>query len=296
MNSFVVAWRVSRRLPVSAIGATAWLVAMYGWATHAKPARRLEANLHRVTGLEGRALRRLSRRGMASAARYYAEVLELPRMRREVIDARVRVEGFENVESALEREHGMVAVLGHMGNWDLIGAYATRNVIKITSVAEVLEPRDVYEEFIAFRERLGMQILGHEGGATFRQLLRIVTSEHTLVCLLSDRDLSGNGVEVSMWGHQVRVAPGPAALAQSGRTALVPVSVRYERLHGAGRRAAKSRWGVVMSFDKVLLPEDFTGSDRVKTMSQAWADSVARGIAAHPEDWHMLQRFGWVEA
>lgn len=296
MNAFVVAWRVSRRLPVSAIRATAWLIAMYGWATQAKPTRRLEENLHRVTGLEGRALRRLSRQGMASAARYYAETLELPRMRGEVIDARVRMEHFEDVESLLERETGMVAVLGHLGNWDLIGAYACRNFIKITSVAEVLEPRDVYEEFIAFRERLGMQILGHEGGATFRQLLRIVTSQQTLVCLLSDRDLSGSGVEVSMWGQQVRVAPGPAALAQSARTELVPVSVHYERLRGARRRAAKSRWGVVMSFHNVLLPEDFTGSDRVNTMSQAWAESVASGIAAHPEDWHMLQRFGWVEA
>ncbi len=31
-------------------------------------------------------------------------------------------------------------------------------------------------------------------------------------------------------------------------------------------------------------------------MSQAWADVVgSTAIAAHPEDWHMLQRFGWVE-
>jgi KDO2-lipid IV(A) lauroyltransferase len=296
MNAFVVAWRVSRHVPVSVVRGTAWLVAMYGWVRRAKPARRLEQNLHRVTGLEGRALRRLSRRGMASAARYYADVLELPRMSGAVIDARVRMEGFEEIEWIFERDGGTVAVLGHSGNWDLIGAYACRNIIKITSVAEVLEPRDVYDEFVAFRENLGMQILGHEGGSTFRQLLRITKSEHTLVCLLSDRDLSGSGVEVSMWGQAVRVAPGPAALALAAHTALVPVSVRYERLKGARRRAAASRWGIVMTFGDVLLPEDFTGSDKVVAMSQAWAQSIARGISEHPEDWHMLQRFGWVEA
>ncbi|PKQ15243.1 MAG: phosphatidylinositol mannoside acyltransferase [Actinobacteria bacterium HGW-Actinobacteria-8] len=295
MNTFVVAWRVSRRVPVSAIRATAWLIAMYGWVRNVKPARRLEQNLHRVTGLEGRELRRLSRRGMASAARYYSEVLELPRMKGEAIDARVRVEGLDDIEWILEREHGAVAVLGHSGNWDLIGAYACRNIIKITSVAEVLEPREVYDEFVAFRENLGMQILGHEGGATFRQLLRIAMSEHTLVCLLSDRDLSGNGVTVSMWGQQVRVARGPAALAHAAHTALLPVSVHYERLSRARRRAAKSRWGIVMTFGEPLLPEDFTGSDKVGTMTQAWVDPVSRGIAEHPEDWHMLQRFGWVE-
>ncbi|MCB2414086.1 phosphatidylinositol mannoside acyltransferase [Demequina sp. TTPB684] len=296
MNAFVVAWRVSRRLPVSAIRGAAWLIAMYAWLRRAKPSRRLEQNLHKVTGLEGRALRRLSRKGMASAARYYAEVLELPRMTGEVIDARVRMEGFADIEWVFERDNGMVAVLGHSGNWDLIGAYACRNIIGVTSVAEVLEPRSVYDEFVAFREQLGMQILGHEGGSTFRKLLRIATSEHTLVCLLSDRDLSGSGVEVTMWGHRVRVAPGPAALAHGARTVLLPVSVRYERLKGARRRAAKSRWGIVMTFGPVLKPEDFPGSDRVETMTQAWATSLASGIEKHPEDWHMLQRFGWVEA
>lgn len=296
MNAFVAAWRVSRLLPVPAIRASAWTVAMYGWATHAKACRSLERNLSRVTGVEGRGLRRLSRRGMVSAARYYAEVLELPRMTGAAIDARVRVEGLEGVTWVFEREHGAVAVLGHSGNWDLIGAYACRNIITITSVAEVLQPREVYDEFVAFRERLGMQILGHEGGSTFRQLLRITTSEHTLVCLLSDRDLSGSGVMVSMWGQSVRVAPGPAALALAAKTALLPVTVHYERLHGPRRRAAKSRWGIVLTFCEALLPEDFTGSDKVMTMSQAWAQSLAQGIAAHPEDWHMLQRFGWVEA
>lgn len=295
MNAFLLAWRLSRHVPVSVIRAAAWSFAMYGWATRAKPARRLEHNLALVTGLEGKPLRRLVRRGMASAARYYAEILELPRMSGETVDARVRMEGFHDIEWVFERENGMVTVLGHSGNWDLIGAYACRNIITVTSVAEVLEPRDVYDEFVAFREQLGMQILGHEGGATFRKLLRIAKSEHTLVCLLSDRDLSGGGVEVTMWGRQVRVAPGPAALAHAARTVLIPVSVHYERLRGARRRAAKSRWGIVMTFGDVLSPDDFTGSEKVGAMSQAWAAALARGISAHPEDWHMLQRFGWVE-
>lgn len=295
MNAFLRAWRLSRRVPVSVIRSAAWSFAMYGWVTQAKPARRLEQNLHRVTGLEGRRLRRVTRRGMASAARYYAEILELPRMTGEMIDARVRMEGFHEIEWVFERDSGMIAALGHSGNWDLIGAYACRNVIKVTSVAEVLEPRDVYDEFVAFRERLGMQILGHDGGATFRKLLRIAKSEHTLVCLLSDRDLYGHGVEVTMWGQRVRVAPGPASLAHAAGAVLIPVTVHYERLHGARRRAAKSRWGIVMTFGDVLSPEDFTGSEKVGAMSQAWAEALARGISAHPEDWHMLQRFGWVE-
>ena len=58
MNALLVAWRASRILPVSVTRGIAASFAWYGWASKAKPARRLEDNLHRVTGIEGKELRR----------------------------------------------------------------------------------------------------------------------------------------------------------------------------------------------------------------------------------------------
>lgn len=296
MNAFLTAWRASKVLPPRAIRGAAWTLAMYAWATNAKPSRRLEANLERVTGLSGKPLRAVTRKGMASVARYYAEVLELGRMKPETVDARMRMVDFDLAAPFIAEDKGTVAVLGHNGNWDLVGAYACRNIIKVTAVAEVLKPKEVFEEFVALREKWGMRILGHEGGSTFRELIRLARSERTLVCLLSDRDLSGKGVEVQMWGQTVKVAPGPAALAHAAQVALLPVFVSYERLHGARKRAAKSPWGIVMTFGTPLVPDDFPVEGRVEAMSQAWASQMADAISAHPEDWHMLQRFGWVEA
>lgn len=293
MNAFLTAWRVSGKVPVGATRAAASAVAWWAWATHAKPAARLEDNLHRVTGLEGRELRQLSRRGMASVARYYAEVLELGRMKPSQIDARARTHNFEDVREILEGEQPIVAVLSHCGNWDLVGAWAAKNLIPVTAVAEVLEPREVFDEFVAMRERIGITVLGHEGGSTFRQLISLARGDRNLVCLLSDRDISGRGVEVEMWGRGVRVAPGPAAVAAAARTTVMPVMLHYERLHGARRRAAGSRWGVVMTFGPVIDPADFPKDSRVEAVSQAWAGWMGERIAEHPEDWHMLQRFGW---
>lgn len=295
MNAFLVAWRIARWLPMGVIRAVCALAGWWGWLTRAKGARRLEANLAAATGLSGRPLRRLTRQGMASTSRYYAEVLEAPRITPEVIDARVRMDGWERVRSTMSDTTGTVAVLGHLGNWDLVGAYASRNVIQVTAVAEVLKPKEVFEEFLEMRHKLGMRILGHEGGSTFRELIRRTKTERTLVCLLSDRDLSGSGVVVRMWGKAIKVAPGPAALSQATGAPLVPVWVHYERLRGAQRRAAKSRWGTVMVFGEPLWPADFTGDDKVAAMSQAWADQFAPFVTAHAEDWHVLQRLGWVD-
>lgn len=295
MRAFVIAWKVSRFLPVWFIRVCAGTGAWVAWLTHGRGVRRLEDNLNRVTGFEGRTLRKLSRRSMASTARYYAEILELPRLKGAVIDVRVRMTGHEVPKAALEDPGRMIPVLGHSGNWDLVGAFTCRKLAPITTVAEVLEPRKVFEEFVAFRESLGMTIIGHEGSSTFRKLIHAAKERGGVLPLLADRDMSGRGIPVQMWGHTVRVAPGPAALAITTNTPLFPLAVHYERLRGKARRAAKSKWGTVMDFGPVVAVPSGPKDEAVRAMTQVWASYIADGVAEHPEDWHMIERFGWVE-
>ncbi|WP_062517134.1 phosphatidylinositol mannoside acyltransferase [Demequina gelatinilytica] len=295
MNAFLLAFRASRYAPISLTRGLLWSGTMLQWARRSKPARRLEDNLHRVTGLEGDELRRLSRRGMASTARYYSETFELGRMSPATIDARVRVEDADDALARIRAEGRAVLVLSHSGNWDLIGAYACRHIAKVTSVAEVLKPREVFDEFVSLREKVGMRILGHEGGSTFRELIRVGRKEGGILCLLADRDLSGSGVEVEMWGQGVKVAPGPAALAVAIGAPLIPVHIRYERLRGRARWRARSRWGCVLRFGPQIEPGDAPSDDRVGSLSRAWVQFMSEAIREHPEDWHMLQRFGWTE-
>ncbi len=295
MNAFLVAMKASRFFPVWAIRLAAGFGTWLAWCRRGKGVRRLEENYHRVTGLEGRELRRLSRRGMASIARYYAEILELPRMSGDVIDARMRTVGITAAEEAIARDGRMCVVLSHSGNWDLVGAWTCRNLGTVRTVAEVLKPRAVFDEFVRLREKVGMTVLGLEGGSTFRELMAIGMRDGGVIALLADRDLSGSGIEVEMWGHGVRVAAGPAAYAIATKTVLASLHVRYERLHGARRWQARSRWGIVMEFGGMIEVPDAPKKEQIAAMSQEWASFLADRIRTYPEDWHMMQRFGWVE-
>lgn len=295
MNAFVIAWRASRYFPISVIRSVAWVGAVCAWSIRGKAVTRLEENLSKVTGLTGKPLRKLSKRGMKSVASYYAEIFELPRMSLKSIDARVRLEHGAELLDIMETEGRVVIPVSHSGNWDLLGAFAGRNIGHVTSVAEVLKPVEVFDEFVRFREKLGMTIFGHEGSSTFRKLLGAISDEGGVVALVADRDLSGHGINVQMWGHSVRVAPGPAALAAASSSALIPVMVYSERLTGQRRKAAKSRTGKVMKCGPVIRVPDGPKSERVQSMTESWVAYISDEIAAHPEDWHMLQRFGWTE-
>ncbi|WP_061962194.1 phosphatidylinositol mannoside acyltransferase [Demequina flava] len=294
MDPLLTAWRVSRVLPVRAVRVIAEAGARVAWRRGGRVIDRFEDNLHRVTGLEGEALRNVSRAGLESVARYYAEALTIGRMSPKQIDARVRLEGYDEVADLLATsERGVVAALSHSGNWDLVGAYASKHIIPVHAVAEILKPREVFDQFVEMREGLGIHVLGHEGSSTFRKLISLGLKERTLICLLADRDMSGSGIEVDMWGNRVKVAPGPAALSAAISSPIIPVHVFYERLPKERRKRAGSPWGVVLHFGDAIHPEDFEGSGKVEAMTQAWATQLADAIARHPEDWHMLQRFGW---
>ena len=292
-RGYHLAWRIGHRLPGSLVRALTVVGADVAWWRRGSGVRRLEANLARVRPeLDERGLRRLSRAGMRSYMRYFGEAFTLRGLSAEQLAARVRVEGMENVAPHVEAGRQVVIALGHTGNWDLAGAWATTHVAPVTTVAERLKPEELFEEFVAFRESIGLRIIPLTGaGDVFRQLVRVARTGPGLLPLLADRDLTSKGLEVDMFGHRARVAAGPAALAETTGAPLVPASVTYERLRRERRRAAGGPWGVVIRFGaRVEAPADLPRPARVAAMTQGWVDAVAAEIHARPQDWHMLQR------
>ncbi|UFU01584.1 phosphatidylinositol mannoside acyltransferase [Ruania suaedae] len=294
---FSLAWRLVPRMPRPWARGIFDAVAVVAHALRVSGVRQLERNLGRLLpGSTARQLRRLSRRGMRSYLRYYCEAFQLPGMDEAEVDARVRASGHEQVAEVVRSGGSVVLALGHAGNWDLAGAWANRHLGTVTTVAERLEPAELFAEFLAFRESLGMVIVPHErGGGVFRRLLT-AARRPGVVPLLADRDLSATGVEVELevtGRPAVRVAPGPAALALAGGHRLIPVMISYERLTGARRRAARSPWGIHVEFlAEVAVPDrrSADGQVLIRDLTRAWFTAYAARLAQVSQDWHMLQK------
>lgn len=281
-------WRLVRLLPEVLAYPVFDLVADVAWRRRGRGVRRLEANLARARpGMSDQAMRELSRAGMRSYLRYWCDAFRLPTWSHLRLLGTCRAVGDGPVREELASGRGVVMALAHQGNWDHAGAWSASALARVTTVAERLEPAEVFESFLAFRERLGMEILPLVGGPpVFPTLVRRLR-DGGFVPLLADRDLTATGVPVTFLGEEARMAAGPATLAVTARAALHPVSIHYERLG----RGAPARWGIVVVFHpRVEAP---AGGDRAATvaaMTQACADVLGAGIREHPEDWHMLQR------
>lgn len=253
-----------------------------------KGVARLRANYGRVRpDLDAAALEQLVADGMRSYMRYYCEAFRLPDRSAEELRRASRPVGDGPIRSALAQGRGVVVFVCHMGNWDTAAAWSTTHLAPVTTVAERLEPEEVFREFFEFRESLGMTILPLTGGEGPFPGLRRAVERGDFVALLADRDLTNNGLEVDFCGHRARMAKGPAVLALMTRAPLFAAAIRYEdRPDVPG-----SRKGIVIEFSpQIPVPESGSTKEKVAAMTQAGADFVADQITRHTEDWHMLQR------
>ncbi|SNS47184.1 KDO2-lipid IV(A) lauroyltransferase [Micrococcales bacterium KH10] len=290
---FAWAWRVLPRVNETFASMIADVAADVTWLLHGRGVRQLEANLARIVeGLDARELRRLSRRGMRSYFRYFREAFQIRSLTKEQVAARVRAVGAGPLQELLAEGQALVLALGHLGNWDLAGQWSAQNFAAVTTVAERLNPPELFDEFVAFRTALGMKILAFGDDGIFREMQDDARGPARIIPLLADRDLGKSGVEVTINGHVARVAAGPAALAVSTGAPLFTLVITYERLHGARRRQARSKWGLVLNFSDQIEVSDLSGPTRVKVQqaTQRWVDELVAGIRQYPQDWHMLQK------
>ena len=279
--AYAAGWTLVRRSPESAGRAVFRRIADRSWRTHDGGTRGLERNLRRLLGphVTDARLRALSKAGMRSYMRYYYELFRLPAMSREHILSHTRQSGVEVLEEHVRSGRGVVAALPHMGNWDHAGAWIAARGTPLTTVAQRLRPESLYRRFTSYRESLGMEVLPLTGGgANTAGVLARRLREGGLVCLLADRDIHGNGLEVDFFGEKARMPSGPAALALNTGAALMPVSLWYEGPY----------WNIRVH-EEIPVAEGDSRAERVQETTQALARVFEGAIAEHPEDWHMLQ-------
>jgi KDO2-lipid IV(A) lauroyltransferase len=284
--AYAAGWSVVRGMPEWLVKRQFDAAADAVWLRSGRSVRRLQSNLARVVpDASEHELRMLTRDGVRSYLRYWAEVFQLPKMTTAQILRRVDVTGDPRIRSAVAAGNGMILSLPHMGNWDMAGAWLTGTGVPFTTVAERLKPESLFTRFVEFRESIGMEVIPLTGG---EQPPYVVLAERLraggALCLLGDRDLTRAGIGVDFFGATARMPAGPAALAHDTGAVLLPVTLS---------NPSRWRWDFQIH-EQVGIPAEGSRDEKIRQMTQQVARVFEAEIRKHPQDWHMLQRV-WVD-
>ena len=240
-------------------------------------------NLDRATGRRLTPVRReaLTNAAIRSYGRYWEDLLRLPTVSTRELAANFDSQGLHHLDEAVASGTGPILAMPHVGRWEWAAAWLTRvHGVEVTAVVEAIEPPELFDWFRNKREALGIHVVPL-GPDAVGSISRAIKAGH-VVCLLSDRDISGGGPEVEFFGERTRLPAGPVTLALRTGALLLPTAV-YET---PGNRVL----GVVRP------PMDLEREGRLRAdvarLTQVLAYELEELIAAQPQQWH-LQGPNW---
>lgn len=212
-----------------------------------------------------------------SYAHYWLESFRLPGTDAATIDRRFTVEGYDGIETGLAAGNGVILALPHLGGWEWAGFWLTAvKHLRVSCVAEMVDPPELAEWFIDLRNQFGLEIIPLDASAGTRST-KALADNHVL-CLLCDRDLSGGGIEVEFFGEKTTLPGGPATIALRTGAPLLPTGVYFD---------GTSHHGVVRP------PIDTTRQGRLRAdvarVTQDLARELEYLIRLDPDQWHLLQ-------
>lgn len=238
-----------------------------------------------------RKLEELVRAAFRHHARYYLEVMRAPALDERVF-SRIEVQTPELVEAVLAADQSSLFVTAHLGPIELPAVFlAERSGRRITAPMETLGDPALQRWFERTRGVFGVHIVGL---AAARRELLAALRRGEIVGIVADRDITGGGIEVPLFGAPAPLPAGPALLLTevdvpfhaagiwrtgrgryAGRLIEIPVvreGTRRQRIIGTLTNEARA-------FEELIsqAPEQWSA-----IFFPIWSDLVAGAGAGHP--------------
>ena len=142
-------------------------------------------------------------------ARYYLEIMRAPGLDERVF-SKVDVQTPELVESVLSADQSDLFVSAHIGAIELPAVFlAARSGRPVTAPMETLGDPALQRWFERTRGVFGVHIVGLREA---RRELTAALERGEIVGIVADRDITGGGIEVPLFGAPAPVPVGPALL------------------------------------------------------------------------------------
>ncbi len=262
-----------------------WVVRIGAWkfsfiAAHVLRLRRKVAldNLKRAfPEKENRELRRIYARCWRHFIRVGAELARIPRLNIANVARWIDLSQHKVLKDALSGGKGVIAVSGHFGNWEWMGAGVTIIGYPVAFVVTSQTNRLVEDWMNRMRQSVDIETV-HRSRAV-RGFLS-ARKRNRIVAILCDQDAGTSGVFVNFFGRPASTPRGPAAFHLKTGMPIVFVS------------APRGRDGKYhLTFEKMKFSK-LTGNREqdVQVIMQEITTRLEAEIRACPEQWLWLHR------
>jgi KDO2-lipid IV(A) lauroyltransferase len=219
---------------------------------------------------------RIARAAYAHLGQTSIETAILPSYsRQQIIELFDSVHGWELVQQRLALGKGLIVVTGHLGNWELGGAYLAARGVPIDAVARHMA-NPLFDRYLtATRERIGMTVV-HDGDAV-RRVPRSLRSGRAVAFLVDQGAAGLASTYVPFFGRFAKTPRGPAVFALRLGTPVV---------FGVALRQPSGRYQ--LSFEPIEVTDTGDRDADVDRIVTDYTAVLERWVRRAPEQylWH----------
>ena len=181
-------------------------------------------NLHLAFGREKpeKEIRSIAKRNFQNLGMSAIEFLRIPKMDVETFKKKVKIEGMEEVQKILKNGKGILLLLSHLGNWELMGLMSKVLGDPIAVIARPIKKNKWVNDMVAeVRKEAGLEVIPTQKAS---QKVICALSKNRLVGILIDqRAKKSEGVWVDFFGEKAPSTPALAVLAMRTGAPVLPV-------------------------------------------------------------------------
>jgi KDO2-lipid IV(A) lauroyltransferase len=206
------------------------------------------------------------------------ETVKLPRTSREERMQRITVEGLDIFQRAYDRGKGVLAVTGHIGNWEVLAAAFCDFGFPMNVVGRV-NPNPWLESMIRnMREGYGATVLDRDRDA--RRMLRCLRNGEVLGILV-DQDTKVEGMFLPFLGRDAHTPVGHGKLAARTGASVVVLTIN---------RHPDRRGHHIKVWEEVPVPTESEESEFVPRICERCNYLLENAIRAQPSQWVWFHR------
>lgn len=158
------------------------------------------------------------------------ECIQFSGMGDEEFLGRIETKGWEHVETVYRAGRGGIFVTGHIGNWELLAAYAAKKGYATSVIARRIYLEPLNDKLVKMREGMGVKTLYRD--ISMRSMIRCL-EQNQFLGIVPDQDIRRvGGIFVNFFGRPAYTPVGPALLAlASGAPIITGRDIRMGRRH-----------------------------------------------------------------
>ena len=189
----------------------------------------------------------------------------------------LEVEGYEHLEEAYKKGHGVIIMSGHFGLWEYIPQWAAVKGYNVTTVVRRQNNKYADQWFEEMRRAHGGKTT--DSGMGLREILRALKDGY-LLGLMMDQDNGKKGIFVKFMNKWCSAPVGPAMISLKLKSPIVPLFIfpNYEGKH-------------LFKLYPPIYPENYENTvEGQQKLTQDYNELYEKIVREHPEQWFWLHR------